>query len=43
MQLALSDSEGALSTDLFVICMNPLYALVACSVVDNPGMIRCFV
>ena len=33
--------KGVLDPGLFIICINYLAALVACSVLDNPGMIRC--
>ena len=34
--------KGVLGPGLFIICINSLYALVDCSVVENPGMMsRC--
>ena len=33
--------KGVLDPGFFIICINYLAALVACSVLDNPGMIRC--
>ena len=35
--------EGVLGPVFFNTCINSLYAMVDCYVVDNPGMIRCCV
>ena len=40
MKLALSDCEGGLGHGFFNTCINSLDALVDCSAVDDPGIIR---